>query len=104
MKKKKQNYLKVFHETLEYHNLKLGVIKKEPTEIVLNGNGTHQTEPKITGFENVYSDVNSKEYIVPGFRTNQNDIVLAEVNTKKKRIVKTWIDLESVELNFITIP
>jgi hypothetical protein len=99
MKKKKQNYLKVFHEALEYHFLKLGVINKAPTEIVLNGNGTHQTEPKITGFENVYTDVNGKEYIVTGFKANQTDIVLAEVNTKKKRIVRTWIALEGVELN-----
>jgi hypothetical protein len=98
--KQKQNYLKVFHKILEFYNLKLGVINKAPTEIVLNGNGTHQTEPKITGFENVYTDINGKEYIVTGFRTNQTDIVLAEVNTKKKRIVKTWIDLEGVELNF----
>jgi len=97
--KKKKNYLKVFQEALEYHNLKLGVINKAQTEIVLNGNGTHQTEPKITNFENVYTDVNGKEYIVTGFRTNQNDIVLAEVNTKKKRIVRTWIALDSVELN-----
>jgi len=97
--KQKQNYLKVFHKILEFYNLKLGVINKAPTEIVLNGNGTHQTKPKITGFENVYTDVNGKEYIVTGFRTNQTDIVLAEVNTKKKRIVRTWIALEGVELN-----